>query len=307
MWYPGKAAIRAGEVTGGEWDDSNIGARSTAFGLNPRASGLNSVALGAQNAASGANAVAIGVTASATGDLAVAIGSGVLASGQNSLALGTTTLATGDNATAMGRGTNASGDFSTAMGQRASTNNMPGAFVYGDNSTTNLVTAAIPNSFVVRAAGGTMFYSNSGLTAGVHLIPGGGAWSAISDVKRKENFRDVDGEGVLRKLAGMSIREWNYRSQDASIRHLGPTAQDFFAAFGLGGNDTTITTIDADGVSLLAIQALERRTTELRTALGEIGALREEVVALRAELRALLEVSARKRAERTDSTRGGAR
>ena len=56
----------------------------------------------------------------------------------------------------------------------------------------------------------------------------------VSDVNAKENFRDVARRGRAGEIAAMSIQEWNYKAQDASIRHMGPTAQDFRAAFGLG-------------------------------------------------------------------------
>ena len=65
---------------------------------------------------------------------------------------------------------------------------------------------------------------------------------------------------MLAKIAGMPIREWNYKAQDAAIRHVGPTAQDFHAAFGLGEDPLRISTIDADGIALAAVQALEART-----------------------------------------------
>jgi uncharacterized protein (DUF3084 family) len=40
---------------------------------------------------------------------------------------------------------------------------------------------------------------------------------------------------------------------------MGPTAQDVHAAFGLGDSDKAITTIDADGIALAAIQGLHRQ------------------------------------------------
>ncbi|MGA1129516.1 MAG: tail fiber domain-containing protein, partial [Chthoniobacterales bacterium] len=66
----------------------------------------------------------------------------------------------------------------------------------------------------------------------------------------------VDATAVLAKVAAMPVMTWNYRTQDESIRHIGPTAQDFRAAFGLGENDKTISTIDPSGVALAAIQGL---------------------------------------------------
>ena len=80
----------------------------------------------------------------------------------------------------------------------------------------------------------------------------------------KENFRDLDGDGVLAKISAMPIREWNYKSQDAAIRHVGPTAQDFHAAFGLGEDPLRISTIDADGIALAAVKALALENQELR-------------------------------------------
>jgi len=238
MWYPAKAAFRAGAVDGLQWDDQFIGNYSTAFGNSTRATGANSTAMGLN------------------------------------------TVASGHFSTAMGAGTTASGNHSTAMGANAHTLNQEGSFVYGDVSTISLVTPTGPNQFIVRAAGGTRFFSDPNHTAGVWLAPGAGAWAAISDVNRKEHFRAVDGEAILAKIARMPIQEWSYRAQDASIRHLGPTAQDFYASFGLGESDTTITTTDVDGVNLLGVQALERRTRTLST---DRRGLRAAVAALRAE------------------------
>jgi hypothetical protein len=101
----------------------------------------------------------------------------------------------------------------------------------------------------------------------------------------KENFRDLEDGDVLTKIARMPIREWNYKAQDAAIRHVGPTAQDFRAAFGLGENPLRISTIDADGVALRAIQALEARTREQHDAVvRENDVLRGELAQLRARL-----------------------
>ena len=259
MWYPRKAAFRAGEVRAddpGVWDDPLVG--------------LYSVGLGFGAWGSGRSAIAIGEHANANGDYAIALGLGADARGESS--------------TAIGRTVGAHGDYSTAMGNFAFADFAArGAFVYGDRSTTNDLVSFAPNSFVVRAAGGTIFYSAANLSAGVSLASGGGSWQSVSDVKRKDHFRDVDGEGVLGKIARMPIREWNYKSQPSSIRHLGPTAQDFRAAFGLGESDTTITTTDIDGVNMLAVQALERRTSELRAAMHELTAMRADVASLRRE------------------------
>ena len=42
FWYPGKAAFRAGYVSGTDWNDSSIGKYSAAFGENTTASAMYS-------------------------------------------------------------------------------------------------------------------------------------------------------------------------------------------------------------------------------------------------------------------------
>jgi hypothetical protein len=100
------------------------------------------------------------------------------------------------------------------------------------------------------------------LTAGVLLAAGGGSWSSVSDRNLKENFAVVDGRHLLDKLQRVPVLTWNYTAQDATIRHMGPMAQDVFAAFGLGEDDRHIDTIDADGVALAGVQELYRMAQE---------------------------------------------
>jgi hypothetical protein len=64
---------------------------------------------------------------------------------------------------------------------------------------------------------------------------------------------------VLERLARIPINTWNWRAQEDSIRHMGPMAQDFFAAFQVGEDEKHITTVDADGVALAAIQGLNQK------------------------------------------------
>jgi hypothetical protein len=53
----------------------------------------------------------------------------------------------------------------------------------------------------------------------------------------------------------MPIQRWNMKSQDASIRHIGPMAQDFHAAFAVGEDNRHINSVDADGVALAPFKA----------------------------------------------------
>lgn len=68
---------------------------------------------------------------------------------------------------------------------------------------------------------------------------------------------------VLDALAGLPVSFWTYEWEPPSVRHLGPMAQDFAAAFGLGEVDTVINGVDAQGVLIVAVQALYRRVCEL--------------------------------------------
>jgi len=110
------------------------------------------------------------------------------------------------------------------------------------------------------------------------------AWASISDRNRKHLFRTEDGESVLDEIAGMPIPSWTYKAQDASIRHLGPMSQDFYAAFGLGQDDLTITTSDISGINMLAIQALEARPRDLEAVRAELAETQQRLAALEAAL-----------------------
>ncbi len=89
-----------------------------------------------------------------------------------------------------------------------------------------------------------------------------GAINPPSDRSLKAGFNAVNPRAVLDRLASVPIQSWHYRSEPASVRHLGPVAQDFRAAFDLGVDDKTISTVDADGVALASIQALYQMLKE---------------------------------------------
>jgi hypothetical protein len=88
----------------------------------------------------------------------------------------------------------------------------------------------------------------------------------------------------------LPMASWAYRNEP-TVRHLGPVAQDFHHAFGLGDSDRTISTVDADGVALAAIQGLNAKLEQ------ENGALKAENQTLRSDLDALAERLARLEAQ----------
>jgi trimeric autotransporter adhesin len=113
------------------------------------------------------------------------------------------------------------------------------------------------------------------------------SFNPTSDRNAKENFAPVCPQEMLAKVAALPITRWNFKGDEATP-HVGPMAQDFHAAFGLGANDTTIATVDADGVALAAIQGLNTKV-EVRSAKteSEIASLRVENLELKQRLAAV--------------------
>ena len=165
---------------------------------------------------------------------------------------------------------------SFAAGYRAIvSDSAPGSFVWSDGEDFD-TWSANPNEFVARATGGFWFISGidgSGNTvAGMRLTAGSSGWSAISDRNAKTDIGPVNSREVVAKLAEIPLATWRYKSQAEGIRHMGPMAQDFYAAFGLGEDEKYISTIDADGVALAAIQGLYQELKDRDAQIATLGA-----------------------------------
>lgn len=169
----------------------------------------------------------------------------------------------------------AHGSHSFAAGSEARAYH-DGSFVWAD-SKTGVFQSSASNQFNVRASGGTRIFSDSTLTTGVVLVAGGGSWAAVSDSTVKKNMRSVNGEEILERLSQLDITRWNYKTQDASVEHIGPMAQDFYRLFRVGDNNTTITTIDPDGIALAAIKELTKKNDRLEAELKELRELIEQL------------------------------
>jgi hypothetical protein len=276
------ATVGGGYANHATNEDSTVGG-----GFSNTASGFAStVGGGESNTASDVyGTVAGGISNTAYGTYGTVAGGINNTAGQwGTVGGGASNTANGNFSTVAGGESNsAAGSLSFAAGFHANAN-QAGCFVWGDLSTTNEVNCGgVANRFVVRAEGGIyMFAGNDGSNSqghytGVVLPPGAQAWVAASDRAGKDNLSPVDARDVLRKIAAMPIATWNWKSQDTSIRHMGPMAQDFRAAFGLGETEKGISTVDADGVALAAIQGLHQMVQEkdariaaLETALLEL-------------------------------------
>ena len=182
------------------------------------------------------------------------------------------------------------GNFSFAAGNRAKSLNN-GCFTWADSNTFDF-TCSLDNAFTARSTGGVYFVTAiddaGNAAAGVQLPPGGSGWDVLSDRNSKTNLAAVNGDQLLEKLAQIPIETWSYKTQDASIRHIGPMAQDFAAAFGVGEDNKHINTVDADGVSLAAIQALYRliqdKDAQIADQSEQITALQTQVAAMQRQL-----------------------
>jgi hypothetical protein len=86
-----------------------------------------------------------------------------------------------------------------------------------------------------------------------------GTIASLSDRNAKTDFRPVDSQAVLARVAALPISTWRYKNADATQRHLGPMAQDFYGSFAIGLDDKSICTVDESGVALAAIQGLNQK------------------------------------------------
>jgi hypothetical protein len=183
----------------------------------------------------------------------------------------------------------AAGTYSFAAGARASAAN-EGAFVWSDGSDGDtILTSSRAYEFLARASGGFALYTNAASTVGAQLAAGSGTWASLSDRNAKTNIAPLDDATVLDKVASLPISRWSYKTEHG-VRHVGPMAQDFYAAFKVGEDDKHITSIDEDGVALAAIKALHAENGALRTqettSRGAIATLHTENGVLRRRLAA---------------------
>jgi hypothetical protein len=217
----------------------------------------------------GLKSIAIGYYNQSYGDYSIALGTGCRTYGAHSFALRQNSSTSGNNSFAIGNFAIANGNNSFAIGFNTDNNYHSGSFVLGDGNLSTPIPAqnTADNQMVMRFSNGYMLQTYTGV--GVEILPGDNAWSVISDKRKKENFKPIDGNALLNKIGGMQLSTWNYKGQDPkTFRHYGPMAQDFYAAFGndgIGtiGNDTTINQADLAGVTFAAVQVLAKKAEVL--------------------------------------------
>jgi len=247
---------------------------NTAVGINA----LNTNTTGAGNVAIGSNALRLNTS----GYLNTAQGNSALmanTTGYSNTAIGITSLTsntTGNGNVAIGYGSGdalTEGDYNTFLG------------FFTDASSGNLNNATAIGANAVVDASNKVRIGNSNVT----VIEGQVDFTYTSDKNKKENFLDINSEQILQKIKKFNLQSWNYKHDPQELRHYGPVAQEFFTAFGHDGvgrigSDTTLTGSDVNGINMIAIQALEKRTTQLNEKINEISDLKKDNQQLKEEM-----------------------
>jgi hypothetical protein len=190
MWYPSKAAFRAGRVgfqkDGTQWDASNVARGSVAFGTDTKASGPSASAMGYKTTASAVQATAMGLETTASGSRATAMGNGTTASGDNATAMGEGTTASASWATAMGNGGTASANYAVAMGVNTTASGagataMGGTTTASGDAATTMGTGTLASALSATAMGDeTIAATDNSLSIGEY----------------NSANRDPDGDGI---------------------------------------------------------------------------------------------------------------
>jgi trimeric autotransporter adhesin len=169
---------------------------------------------------------------------------------------------------------NTSGDYNTSIGYSAGRyggiNLTNGTVIGYDSYISSSNTMAFGNTDVTKwvfggsttPAGRAFVVGSTNVNGNGAYLTTGGTWTNTSDSHKKDDFSTPDGADVLNKIDKLPITRWKYKGTDEY--HVGPTAQDFYEAFQLGLDSTSISTVDPSGIALRAIQQLIKENKELK-------------------------------------------
>lgn len=268
FWYPKKAALRAGNVGGTQWDDANVGNYSTALGINTIASGEASFAAGTETTAGTNQSVAIGFQTQTTenGAMSFAMGNNAVVSGFNSVAMGQYVKA-GNNSHiyVFGRGVNSDNPL---------VNNMQDSFMIGFNTTDS-----DPAFFVTGGA------ANTKASIGVRdtnriLTLRQGAGNAIADgwdiYSSREYKKDItylqpsDYAGILQTLDKINVVRYHYKDEDENAKlKIGVIAEEAPKEI-ISEDDKSMSLSDSVGFLLAIVKAQQEKIEALEREIEEL-------------------------------------
>jgi hypothetical protein len=311
MWYPAKAAVRAGRAYGTTWDASNVGeystamgagttasgSHSTAFGEETSASGSHSTALGLDTTASGAHSIAFGELTTASGSESTSLGYSCLASGRSALAAGRWAVASGTESTALGNGTKASAASSTALGESTLASGQRATAMGYTTTAQAYASVALGQFNVVAGNTGSWVATDPILVVGngtgasaranaFTLLKNGnltiaGTLTQNSDARLKEDVKPLAGVlARLRDVRGVSYR-FKYGDGPAGA-HIGLLAQEVEKAF------PELVTKDSEGrlsvaygnFAAVLLEATKEQQAVIESQRTEIEALRSTLAAM---------------------------
>jgi trimeric autotransporter adhesin len=292
-------------VGGGQSNTASGGTSVVAGGDTNRSSGSGSSVLG------GYRNIAQGDYSTATGYLAEALNQGSFVWADVSYFPFTSTADNQFNVRATGGARFVTAIDGAGAPTRTVSINPNGTLDFGSNIRQNINLWG-SGLYGIGVQSGTQYYRTSGPTAGVYGFswfldgvhsdspnaPGaggvelmrlstngdlkvkgsiaGGVILNTSDRNVKSLIQSINPQAILAKVAAMPISRWVYNADEKKSWHLGPMAQDFRAAFGLGQDDKTIATVDAGGVALAAIQGLNAKVmAQIKAKDSEIASLRK--------------------------------
>jgi hypothetical protein len=268
----------AGNSTMAGYNNTGIGAHAlaaNAAGIDNMAAGLNSLLANTN----GSGNTAIGTyaqQANVNGSDNTALGLDALyanANGNNNTANGSDALYANTN-----EGNTAVGAFAL-QASISGFNNTAVGYDALDTSTTgsNNIALGYLAGQGIASGSSNIDIGNIGFSSDVNIVRIGSSQTATylpgmviangvqltSDRNAKEGFTSINPEAVLGKVLAMPVTEWRYKAEADDVRHIGPMAQDFHAAFGLNGPDEKhISVVDEGGVALAAIQGLNEKLNE---------------------------------------------
>lgn len=126
----------------------------------------------------------------------------------------------------------------------------------------------------VRTDDANLYFSINGVYS-AH-INANGVYTAVSDRNKKENLQKTDDIEILKLLLNIPTYTYNFKNSDTRIRNLSCMAQDFYSAFGLGGDveideddsptcpSKMLSASDAIGVCMAAIKGLAKQVANLK-------------------------------------------